>query len=537
MQTTQRNLIEMISLFLCSLFLFTWGLSSQEIIGFDSRFYLFAEEMWRYGVNWFPTTYQAPYPDYPAASTFLIYLVASLLGGVNKFSAVLPSAIAAAITLTLTYRIGALHNKRWGICAVFFMLLTITFLKSARSIALDMYPTLITTCCFYLIYSADIEHKPRRALWIYLWLCCGFAFRGPIGLVVPTGVICTYYLLSGSGKRFFLVGCSAFFLLIICSVLLLALAYHVGGNSFMHDVLRMEVLGRMDSSYLPRYFYFVDGMGDYALSFPLAGLVMLGVGYYAITTQKLSSEFKFLLQLCGWMSVILIGMSIPGDKKIRYILPMLPAAALIAAYPFAVQKEKYFIYLRWIGLRVFALFPLIFIMLISAVYVYANKHTLNFNIPYARIILFLLSMQMLNLLIIFCVNLRDIFILLIAALSFAVAYIAVMERIELSLDRARDFVQQVESERLRSHARLVFYKEKPDSLPIKYLINMPYFEQPMFVTDQQSLIALREPTLFVTSASYFDELPKEIANQFRIVVKNKLGHVAVVAFARKQRSD
>jgi len=88
-----------LSIFIVSLFLFTWGVNSQEIISFDSRFYLFALEMWRHGISWFPTTYLEPYPDYTVASTVLIYGAASLFGGLTKFTAVLPSAIAAAITV------------------------------------------------------------------------------------------------------------------------------------------------------------------------------------------------------------------------------------------------------------------------------------------------------------------------------------------------------------------------------------------------------------------------------------------------------
>src|SRR5690242_19905786 len=92
---TRRHHLESLLLFFSSLILFTWGLHSKEVIGFDSRFYLFAQEMWRYGVSWFPLTYHQPYPDYPASSTFVIYLFACLFGGVTKFSAVLPSAILA----------------------------------------------------------------------------------------------------------------------------------------------------------------------------------------------------------------------------------------------------------------------------------------------------------------------------------------------------------------------------------------------------------------------------------------------------------
>src|SRR3989344_2953414 len=108
-----RN-IEAFFIFCLGLLVFTIGLSNQEIIRFEARFYLFAVEMWRHGLTWFPTTYQQPYPDYPVTGTLFIYLFSKLFGNLNKLTAVLPSAIASAMVLATTYLIGALHSRRWG---------------------------------------------------------------------------------------------------------------------------------------------------------------------------------------------------------------------------------------------------------------------------------------------------------------------------------------------------------------------------------------------------------------------------------------
>src|SRR5580765_6962882 len=88
---------------LLSLLLFTLGLWAQPFIGFDSRFALFAQEMWRHGPSLFPTTYGAPYPDYPSTSTLLIWICSLPFGGVTRLSAVLPTAFAASLNLAITY--------------------------------------------------------------------------------------------------------------------------------------------------------------------------------------------------------------------------------------------------------------------------------------------------------------------------------------------------------------------------------------------------------------------------------------------------
>lgn len=529
MQISQHIKLNSILLFFGSLILFTVGLSTQEIIGFDSRFYLFIQEMWRYGLSFFPMTYHQPYPDYPASSTAVIYLIAKLFGGVNKLAAVLPTAILAAATLTLTYNIGSLQHKRWGFAAAMLMLLTSAFIKSARGISLDMYPTAITTACFYLIYSADKENKPQRAHWIYPLLFLGFAFRGPIGLVVPAGVICSYYLINQNFKKFFLSGLIAFLLLSICTGLLLALAHHVGGESFMQDVLRMEILGRMDNHFLPRYFYFTNSFASYALVYPLVWLTLGGVVFYAWRARDFSDDKKFIWQLVGWMLIIMIGMSIPDDKKVRYVLPMLPAIALIAAYPLvAPSSQRYFVLLRKIYTQIWLVFPFLLILLTLAAARYLNINT-------SAIYIFVL-LQIINLMAAYLFKIpRENIFLGIAALSFVIANIMIVEPLQLKIERARDLVISVETQRIHDHAQLVFYREKPDGLPIKYLINMKNDDQPVFIANEKALVDFPERAYFITSESYYAALPQHLAAAFKVIARDTLGHIKVVIFTNKQR--
>lgn len=519
-----------LGIFLISLLFFIWGVYPQEIISFDSRFYLFAQEMWRHGVSWFPTTYSQPYPDYTVTSTLLIYLFATALGGLSKLAAVLPSALAAAVTTMLTYQIGALHHKRWGWYAVGFLFMTIMFIKSARAIALDMYPCAITTACFYLVHSAKILNKPKRSLWIYPLLVLGFVFRGPIGLVMPTGVVCFYYLLDRQLKRFFTTGLIAFSMLIICVIGLLALAYHVGGVAFMQDVFRMQVAGRMGVQFLPVYFYFTNSLINYALAYPFALLVMLGIFYY----RRKLVDYAFLAKLTAWALVILVGMSIPGEKKIRYVLPMVPALALLAAYPFVdVIKQRYFVYLRAIAM--------IFILLLPVLFAYASLRV-GAIVGHADLLIFYPSslpvffgvMQVVSIVAYFTVkkSQRMNIAFCVALFCFLTAYFKLIEPIELAIDRGRNFVAYIEAVRQQDDAQLVFYRERPDGLPIKYLVNMSGEANPVFLGTYDELQAYHARALLVTSKSYFDSLDVKQKRAFNIVATGKLGHDNVVVFRR-----
>jgi len=537
----RSNIISVIisaGLFFGSLFLFTLGAGAQEIIGFDSRFYLFALEMWRDGPAWFPTTYHQPYPDYTALSTFLIYLSASMLGGLSKFTAVMPSAVAASLTVVLTYWIGALHDRDWGLCASSFLLLTIGFLKSACGIALDMYLTAMTAACCYLVYSADLAPKKCRAWWVMpLWML-GFAFRGPIGIVIPTAVVCMYYLIQKNIKRFFGFGMAAVGLLVICSSLLLWLAYQSGGQVFMQDVLRMQVLGRMGERFQPVYFYFSKGLQTYAPSFPLALIVAAGVFYYQLK-KHIVQPFKPLLLFTAWMLIIVLGMSIPGEKKIRYILPAVPAFALLAAFPLTVfAKETCFVFIRRVTLILLLSLPSLLILLTAYVYVYEGGHALNFQIAYPWLFGLLIVIQLV-MLVIFSLTPkgRNTSIALLAAFSFLVFNKIMVEPVELYVDRAHDFVVSVEARRLQAGAKLVFYKEHPDGMPIKYVMNMPQEDKPVFIEDEKALSNYKTKAYFVSSETYFSKLPSKLKSRFRIIGSDKLGHVSVVIFTRKNAND
>ena len=157
-----RLRLESLALCLLAVPLFTLGLWEQPFIGFDGRFALFAQEMFRHGASAFPTSYGQPYPDYPATSTLLIDVFAQLFGEVNRLATLIPTALASAAIVGLLYRLLAERSRAWGLLAVLVLLLTNGFLAKARSICLDQFVTLAALGCFYLLWSADQRGLSRR---------------------------------------------------------------------------------------------------------------------------------------------------------------------------------------------------------------------------------------------------------------------------------------------------------------------------------------------------------------------------------------
>lgn len=517
-----------IAIFCCALILFTVGLCHQEIIGFESRFYLFALEMWQQGPSWFPTTYHQPYPDYPATTTLFIYGVAKLVGTLNRLVAIFPSAVAAAVTVAFTFLIGALRSQRWGWLAVGFLLLTNTFLMEARTISPDQYVAMVTVIVFYLIYSATLLQRSKRLWFIPFLLALGFACRGPIGLVVPAGVICTFYLLEQNFKRFLQMSFVALAVLIVACVLLLFAAYHLGGIAFVKDVIDMEVIGRLQAADLPWYFYFTESIGAYALCYPLVILMLVGVGR-ELCSKHVSIDWKFLQKLLAWGLIILVGLTIPAGKKIRYILAFSPALALFAAYLFIMpQPKKYLLYLRNSIYWLCYFLPLAFILLVLALVYYVAHQHITLNIPYSLLVIAMVVLLNLN----FIARKNPPIVVLIAALSFVIFNIGVVERINQAINKTHNFVVSVEKWRMQKHADLVFYHAAPDGMPIKYRVNMPQLEMPIFIATPEEITHFSKKALFVTSVDFFAKIPPVVAAKLKVIATGRIGHDDVVVFEK-----
>lgn len=514
-------------LFILSLFAFLLGKQGQEVVGFESRFYLFALEMWQHGLRLFPTTYQAPYPDYCSTSTYLIFFLAKLIGHLDKFVAVIPSAIAAGLTLVCTYLIGSLHSKKWGFYACLFLLSTSQFLKTARGITLDIYPALLTTYCFYYIYSHHVQQKTIHLSWLLFCLFLSFLFRGPIGLVIPTGVICFFYFLNKDFKQGMYFGLSALALLLAATGLLLGLAYFEGGISFVQDVLRMQIIGRIDHHAQPIYFYFTQGLKDYFFCFPLAAITVF-LAIVAFLQKKSLPYSKACLQILSWALVIVIGMSFPGEKKIRYILPALPAFALLAAYPLAFAEAKLFTHYNHLIRRLLCVMPGCVLLGLLGVYYYLSKTAILVSLPFLYLGTLFFILQIINF------YLKDLSsLLLVATCSFLFLFILVVEPIEIYLDRLRDFVVSTEQSREKRGASLIFYQEHPDGFPIKYIINMPKEDHIHYLNRPTDLLHVKETAFIITEKKKYIMLPNEIKQQFNIVTDETAGHVNMVVLKKK----
>ncbi|AZE89407.1 phospholipid carrier-dependent glycosyltransferase [Pseudomonas orientalis] len=494
--------LQSLGLGLLALLLFIAGNWHQSIIGFDSRFVVFAQEMLRHGPSFFPTTYGQPYADYLATSTLLTWLLSLPSGQVSSLTAWLPSAVASAGIVVLVYRLTAPYSLRWGLLSIAMLLLSSTFISETRAVSLDQMLAAVTLAVFYLGYAHDHFSAAKRLHWVFALLILGFAIRGPIGLVIPTGVLCSYYLINRQWRQLFSFGLLALALLAACIGLLLLLAKLSGGEDFMHDVIRMQFLGRMDGSEGSGgvLYYFTSSLGNYALAYPVALLVLLAV--VSRGRQAPDPALKLVLYCAAAGTLVMLGLSVPQAKKARYILPMLPMAAIIAAYPFQVAQGRLFSVLRGLMLVLWTLLPaLLMVGLVAARRRYPE--------PLADLGLIfglLAVLQGLALLALFKARLRAVGPAFAAVMAVWTTYIWVVEPLERSLYDTRTFTLAAKEQILRQPAPLVLHALGKDAKAIKFMVNFNCDKVPLFTQLPVELQPVQAPAWLVMSQADFQSL-------------------------------
>ena len=490
-----------------ALLLFTFGIWNQPFISFETRFAVFAQEMLRNGLTLFPTTYGQPYPDYPVTSTVLIWLASLPFGEVTKLSAVLPTASASALVVALTYRLLAPYSKRWGVLAVCFELLTLMFVAESRSISIDQMVSAITLGAFYLTHQAYREKKALPTKPLLLLLVAGFLIRGPLGVVIPAGVVFSHLLVTG-GRREILVFAGWCGAVLIAGVLALLgagmLAY---GQDFVFEIVKMQATGRFgELGNTPKYYYFTSSVGNYALSYPIAVLVALGLLVEKLRGRTLGEHAKMLILLLAWAGVVLLGLSIPQTKKIRYILPAVPALAGLASYALINGQS---LSMKWVRRGVEL--ALLLLPLLAAVFIYTQKARLadhGFACGwYLAVFLSLFAVSVL-MTVFHRRNRSDgsLALCLVACLAAYVMQVGIIEPIHLQANDTSGFVRRIEALRAEQPGALVFYKENPDGLAIKYLVNARMDFSPRFVSDLEQLKNEPSPVWLLTREANAGEL-------------------------------
>lgn len=479
MDHRNRFRLESLGIFLSALLLFTLGIWDQQPQGFDGRWALFLQEMFRHGASLFPTTYGQPYADYPGTATFFSFVFARLFGAPNHLANVLPTALASAGVVAVIYRLLVPANRQWALLTVLLTLLTTQLLEKSRSVCLDQMVALLCVGSFYLLHSGG----RLRQLAVFPLFILGFAIRGPLGLIEVCGVVCVYWALGKPGERVkqVLIHGIVGLLLAACWWLLMKLARLSGGDAFADEVFKMQVGGRLDEIGEPFYFYFQLSLYRYFPVVPLALATMVALRHR--WSERFAGDMQLVVRLgaCGLM--ILLGLSVPHFKRAYYILPMVPMFAAVAAYGL-LQAQGWLAGVRRCYEGLVVALPALCVVVVFVCRHGWQKHGYWPDVSLPLLIGVLVVLQVAALVAWRRVG-RLVWLSLIALAAQWLLLVTVVEPAkDLQFD-TRQFVGQVEALRAVQPGPLVFINLGRDTWAVRYMMNLDHDEQPVFIGSRE----------------------------------------------------
>jgi hypothetical protein len=200
--------------------------------------------------------------------------------------------------------------------------------------------------------------------------------------------------------------------------------------------------------------------------------------------------------------LVMLGLSIPQAKKARYVLPMLPMAAMIAAYPFQVAHGRLFAGLRGLMLGIWTLLP----TLLFAGLLFARPRYPEQLSHLGWVFGVLGGLQVVALLALLKTQLRTVGPAFAAVLAVWATYIMVVEPLERSVYDTRTFTLQVHEQVMQQKAPVVLHGLGKDAKAIKYMVNLDCDQVPLFTQHTADLKPLQGPAWLVMSESDYEGL-------------------------------
>ena len=284
--------------------------------------------------------------EFPLNKPPLTYWVVGIslkLFGVNYGSARLPSVLAALLVLTIVYSLGVwLNGKNAGLLSVAMLAASLLFLSFARLAMSDMLLTLCVTGSLACFISALSDHESRSRSFVllgYVALALGVLAKGPVAIAlvaVPIGVEMGFRRNYLDMKKLRLFPGLVLFVLIAAPYFLLVYARRGAGplRFFFFGENLQRFTGQVyGASGRPVWFELGAFFSDFA---PWSIFIFVALWSIWRSRSKTSNAARLL---CLWLGGAIVLFSLSSFKLDYYLLPAMPAAALIIGPVIANAEE------------------------------------------------------------------------------------------------------------------------------------------------------------------------------------------------------
>lgn len=317
----------------------------KEFVRAESYFALGSRLMVEQG-DWLTPHAPDEFPLNKPPLTYWLIGISYKLFGANYGSARLPSVLAALAVLLIVYWLAVrLEGRRAGVISVALLASSYLFLSFARMAMSDMLLTLCVTAslaCFIFALRAQ-ESRPRGFVLLgYVALALGVLAKGPVALALvamPVGLELALRRSREDLKRLRLLPGLILFVLIAAPYFFFVYARLGAGPLrffFFGENLQRFTGHIYGVSGRPFWYELIAFFSDFA---PWSLLIFVAIWFDLHGRKTLEPKTRATRLLYLWLGWMILLFSLSSFKLDYYLLPSMPAAALIIG-PVIANAEK-----------------------------------------------------------------------------------------------------------------------------------------------------------------------------------------------------
>jgi len=276
------------------------------------------------------------YPDKPPLFFWAIAVSTKCFGGMKAWSVRLVNIVSSVLCVLAVYLFGRrLTGPRPAFIGTLVLLTTPFFIWTCAEARMDSMLTLFIVLSLWAFWR-NYEKGGRSIAWALafgIFGGLGTLTKGPIGVILPFLAAASFAVVDRNPRRVFNLRFFSFLIPVALLVLpWLALACHRGGPEFRHEILFLQNVGRYCLKWKhPRPFY------HHFLALPMLlapWTALIPAMFYNPIARRDEKKRRSLNFLLCWFLSILVFFSFCRGKRDIYMIPLIPAAALLMGCAF-----------------------------------------------------------------------------------------------------------------------------------------------------------------------------------------------------------
>ncbi|MBI5561130.1 MAG: phosphatase PAP2 family protein, partial [Deltaproteobacteria bacterium] len=304
----------------------------------EAVFSVAAREMLYRGSLLTPTYNMLARFDKPILFYWLLISSFTLFGATEFAARFFPAAFGVMLSVMTFSFVKRMKGFRCAAWSTVVIVLNIAYLTYTHAAITDMPLTFFISASLYSFYAGyTAAGEDKRRWFFYFWLSSAFAVlvKGAVGVIFPLSIACIYLFLSNDMKRLrelFKASYVLIFLLITLPWFLIQFRLN-GWEFFNAFIIRHHMeryTGVISGHRGPVYYYIgVLVLGFFPWVALLPGALWRGI------KEKITGSAGLHTFTAVWFLFILVFFTVARTKLPNYILPLLPAASILAGVTLA----------------------------------------------------------------------------------------------------------------------------------------------------------------------------------------------------------